>query len=214
MEDEESGAGERAVAGRARLEEADFVEGNLWVADRKGGIRALYFLLVPLGLLELWIGARAGWRPGMWTLAVPALLAFGAAVRLSWSRRGRRAFAATPEVQRDVEVEVSPDGVAIRTAASRARLAWASVRAWGESARSFYLLTSAHAFLILPKRAFDTEHARAHVRDLLGAWVIVAEDEKKARSRGGRVLLVWLLLAVLLVALYTLLGHEALGGGR
>ena len=121
--------------------------------------------------------------------------------------RARRAYGAMQEWQRQVRYEFTDLSLRVRTERSSNELAWGLYGGWLESPGAFYVKQPGVQYVIIPKRAFETDAEIAQAHELLRAHVQVDAPAKGAHSI-RRTLLLWLLLiALCAVAYYLMQAH-------
>lgn len=202
--------GRSCVSGRVLLEERDFVRAHVAYAKACGAIHKRRAAIATL-LAVTSIGVAVGWpvAPGAWcVMVVVALAAFVLAPR-THAIVGRRVFSRLPPARRDVTIDLSDEGYAMRSEKSDARVSWRTFSGWIETEDAFVLHHAAQLANVFPKRAFGDR--LDEVRALLDACITGSAEAKERVSNDKkylRTLVAWLFLVAGAYALYRVVeGH-------
>ena len=195
---------ELLVAGVARIEARDLVRAY----DEIPALRQRW-LLIGLGLAALgfaWNMVQLVRVPGARLAAhdvfTGALVVLFGLAEWSSRQRGKRAWRALEEWQRQLRFELGPERLRIRTELSSEELDWTLCGGWLESADAFYVKTQGVRFHVIPKRAFADDGEVEIVRELLRSNVHEGSAPKAKLASGSRTLLFWVLLVMLFIAVY------------
>jgi hypothetical protein len=198
------------VAGVCRIEEADLVAvyervPALRRQSSRGGAVVFGVLAAALPVYGLWVSADA-WSAGSYLFSAIAFAALAGWLLHAHQTRGKRAWAALEEWQRQLRFELSDTGLRVRTERTSNELAWPMHQSWIEVADAFYVEVRGGAFQVLPKRAFDGDAEVALVRELLRANVHPSTEAPTRRAPSSlKTVLLWVLLILGMGAVYSIL---------
>ena len=198
------------VAGVARIEEADLVAAHASIPrlrSRQPLVSAAFFGVLAVGVPVYGLSTEGDAAAALGHLVIGVVFACLAGwVLHARQTRGRRAWAALEEWQRQLRFELTDSGFRVRTERSSNELEWRLYQSWLETPDLFCVELRDGSYHIVPKRAFDGPADVARVRELLLANVHPSTEAPKVPAgRARRTLLLWVILIVMCVGIYRLI---------